>query len=349
MLAQAIDLDRLEMTGEPRQLEDRPNLVALTRSAPIVDVANDGPMLYAPPDPRPTGLVWLDRQGADLSRGTRREGPFNAASISPRGNRVAASSRLPDGRSTLWVLDAAAGNAARVTGPELFPWGAAWSADGQAIATWMGGDGSTGLAGSLSWVSAASGSVRRILPISRRWILPTDVSTDGRILLYWELVEESGHDIGWLPLDGEPVTTAYLATKANEGGGRLSPDGRFIAYVSDASGRDEAYLDTFPEPTGARRVVLDGVVDQVDFRADGRELFLVATVGDSTSLFACDLRLGERAEIGAPRKLFTLPREWTSFATAPDGDRFLVFAPEGERWPTLTLVDHWRAQLGATR
>jgi Tol biopolymer transport system component len=349
LLTQAVDLDRLEMTGEPRQLADRPNLQAGTRSAPAVDLADDGRMLYAPPDVRPSAFVWLDRRGVELGRGTRPEGPFLSASLSPRGDRIVASSRTLDGRTTLWLLDAAAGSATRLTGPELFPWGAGWTTDGQAIATWLGGDSSTGLAGSLSLISAASGSIRRLLPISSRWILPTDASADGRILLYWELVKERGHDIGWLRLDGEPVTTDYLATKANESGGRLSPDGRFIAYVSDASGRDEAYLDTFPTPTGARRVVLDAVVERVDFRADGRELFVVATAGDSTSLFACELRLGERAEIGAPRELFSLPREWASLAPASDGDRFLLVAPEGERWPTLTLVDRWRAQLGAKR
>jgi len=176
-------------------------------------------------------------------------------------------------------------------------------------------------------------------------MLPLDFSADGRTLVYWELVSGRGRDLGWLRLDGEPSLKTYLATPANESGGRLSPDGRWLAYVSDASGRREAFIDSFPAPARAQRVAIDGEVEKVRFRSDGRELFVVAAEGDSWAVFASDLRLGERAEIGPPRKLFSLPPDFSGVEPSPSGDRFLLLKPAGNRWPSLTVVDNWRAQL----
>ena len=126
---------------------------------------------------------------------------------------------------------------------------------------------------------------------------------------------------------------------------RASSDGRWIAYLSDAAGRQEVYFDRFPTPAGAQRITAGGTASEVFFRGDGRELFVRASDGDTDAVFACDLRLGERAEIGPPRRLFRLPADSSSFAAAPSGDRFLIAEPEGERWPSLTLVDNWIAQL----
>jgi Tol biopolymer transport system component len=348
LLVQRIDLDRLEMIGEPRLLADRPELRVLLRGAPVVDLSEGGRMLYAAPDPRPSALAWLDRRGAVLGGETRAEAALLQAAISRRGDRIAANGRSLDTNTALWTFGPGGGRGARVTAPRDFPWGLAWSADDRALVTWIG-EGKAGTGGSLSLVATANGEIRRLLPPSNRWMQPTDVSADGRTLLYWELRAGSGRDLGYLSLDGEPNDTVYLSTSANESGGRLSPDGRWIAYLSDASGKMEAIVDTFPRPTAAHRVVTDGAVNGVNFRADGRELLLVAADGDSAAVFACDLRLGERAEIGAPRKLFALPRDWTDLEPTPAGDRFLLVRPAGERWPSLTLVDDWRAQLAPER
>jgi len=349
LVAQTIDLERIAMKGEPRLLEDRPNLKAATRGGPVADVASNGRMLYAPPDQRPSAFVWLDRDGVERGSELHQEVSFQDLAISHRGDRVAAFSRSPDGSASIWVLDPERASASRITAPEQDAWGLAWSADDREIATWLSasapGEAAASGEGSLSLVATASGGVRRLLPPSNRWMLPLDFSKDGRTLVYWELVSGASRDIGWLRLDGEPTEQVYLATPANESGARLSPDARWLAYVSDASGRYEAFLDTFPTPARAQRVTLDGEVDRVRFRADGRELLLVAAVGDSWAVFACDLRLGERAEIGPARKLFSLPPEWSGVEPAPAGDRFLLLRPAGSRWPSLTLVHNWRSQL----
>ena len=103
--------------------------------------------------------------------------------------------------------------------------------------------------------------------------------------------------------------------------------------MSDASGKLEAYVDTFPTPTHARRVPVDGAALDLFFRSDGRELLLLAAASESSAVFACDLRLGDELEIGRPRKLFDLPAEAIGLAPTPSGDRFLVLLPVGSRAP----------------
>jgi hypothetical protein len=125
----------------------------------------------------------------------------------------------------------------------------------------------------------------------------------------------------------------------------LSPDGRFLAYLSDVSGRLEAYVDSFPAPSHARRVDTGGAARQVAFRADGRELFVLADIGTTASLFVIPLRPGRELEMERPQKLFSLPPEWLAFAPAPVGDRFYLAVRLGSRSPSLTLVENWHAQL----
>ena len=88
-----------------------------------------------------------------------------------------------------------------------------------------------------------------------------------------------------------------------------------------------------------------GAALQLDLRSDGKELFILAADGDRVSLFASELRSGAELETERPQKLFTLPVEWSGFAPAPKGDRFLLLERVGNRSPSLTLVDNWREQL----
>ncbi len=353
MVAQRIDLDRLQMIGEPRLLVDRPKLDTTTSGAAVVDLSIGGRMLYAPRDLRPSRLSWLDRAGQPGAGESKVEGVVSDLSISHRGDRVVLMSRTSDSHTALWLVDAGRSAAVRITAPELLPWTAAWSADDRSILSWVGRFQTGSSAGSPSLVSVDGGAVHPLLPTSSRWILPTDVSADGKVLLLWELTTGRGRDIVWMRLDTggdeKPETSTYLATPANESGGKLSPDGRWVAYLSDASGRQEAYLDRFPTPAGAQRIGAGGTASEVSFRSDGRELFVRASDGGADAVFACDLRLGERAEVGPPRRLFRLPADDSSFAAAPSGDRFLIAEPEGELWPSLTLVDNWTAQLAPER
>jgi Tol biopolymer transport system component len=346
LMVQSIDLERLETVGEAQLLDERPSFLQVVQSTPIADVADSGELLYAPIDPRPTAFVWLDRNGRRTASAVQEEGLFTFPSVSHGGDRVVVT-RTETGlfsEGSLWTFDLEHGGGAQVTSRDQSAYSAVWAPDDKGLAANLFGRNQF-LAFAPVWLAADSGESRELFEPSKRWNMPTDVSADGTVMLYDDQVTGMLHNIGYLRLDGQIERTDYLATPADERGARLSPDGRFITYRSDVSGTYEAYVDTFPVPSSARRVATGGAALQVDFRSDGKELFILAADGDRASLFASELRPDGELQIGRPEKLFTLPVEWSGFAPAPKGDRFLLLERVGYRSPSLTLVDNWRAQL----
>jgi len=348
LLAQTIDLDRLAMAGEARQLDDRPNLVQTVTSQPAVDASSDGELLYAPVDPLPAVLVWYSRSGGRTETAARLQGGQFSMAVSHRGDRLAAMVNTTTADGSMWIVDAGSGDTARITSPDIQPWEAVWSWDDRQVASNIAGGGASASVGP-GLITVESGEVRRVIPATNTWRQPTDLSSDGRVLIYTQLTSESDSNVGWLRLDGDPTPTNYVATAATEIGARLSPDRRYLAYLSNASGRTEVYVDTFPKPSRARRVETGGSARQIAFREDGKELFVLADLGGRATLFSFPLQPGPELGIGSPQKMFTLPPQWLAFAPSPKGDRFYTLERPGNRSPTLTLVENWRAQFEAKK
>src|SRR5262249_24567931 len=174
---------------------------------------------------------------------------------------------------------------------------------------------------------------------------PTDWSRDGRFIIYTETDPKTKDDVWVLPMGGSGEAKPYpvVHTEAHEKDGTLSPDGRWLAYASDASGRDEVYVQSFPVGGGKRQVSTDGG-DHPRWRSDGRELFYYA--GDG-KLMAAPVRSGESFETGAAVSLFEF-RAGTRTIAAPyavtrDGQRFLINAAVEEPNAPLTVVVNWAA------
>ena len=144
-------------------------------------------------------------------------------------------------------------------------------------------------------------------------------------------------------MEGEPETRPFLQEKFNEGDPAFSPNGRWVAYVSDESGRFEVYVRPFPGP-GARATVSIGGGRHPGWNPNGRELFYRS--GDK--VMAVDVQAGDEISLGKPRALF----ERSSLATgqydvARGGQRF-VMIEEGESAPPpthLVLVQNWAEEL----
>ena len=120
----------------------------------------------------------------------------------------------------------------------------------------------------------------------------------------------------------------------------FSPDGRWIAYVSDESGRGEVYVQSFPL-SGEKRQISTNGGSEPSWRKDGLELFYLAA---DRNLTAVPLKLGAKVEAGWPKPLFAVPdsaRRY-SYAATGDGRRFLVTRTAGEM-PPLTVVVNWQA------
>jgi eukaryotic-like serine/threonine-protein kinase len=222
----------------------------------------------------------------------------------------------------------------------------AWSPDGRTIVSM--GDNGTAL-----YRKDATGATpdQRLAPWSPKDYFLTDWSRDGRFILNTRNTVETQADIWVVPMtpDGHLTANAqprpYLRTPVNESAGRFLPElnPRWIAYQSDENGRDEIYVQSFPEPHGPHRISANGG-RAPQWGPGGRELFYESLDG---KVMAVSLKAtADSVDASAPRELLTLPPQ-SIFEVAPDGQRFLVRTPDPTPRP-LTVIVNWPALLKQT-
>jgi dipeptidyl aminopeptidase/acylaminoacyl peptidase len=176
---------------------------------------------------------------------------------------------------------------------------------------------------------------------------PTDWSSDGRFVVYDAADPKTNTDVWVLPTTGDRQPFPLLQTEFNEQQGRVSPDGRWIAYTSDETGRLEVYVQSFPAPGGKWQISTSGGADP-RWRRDGPELFFISSDG---KLMAVDVKVDSVFHAGLPHQLFDarvsgLVDVRTHYAVTADGRRFLVNRlSEGEGASPITVVLNWTEAL----
>jgi dipeptidyl aminopeptidase/acylaminoacyl peptidase len=289
-------------------------------------LSNTGTLIYlGTQDARglKTRLVAVDRNGkvtplpVDLH-------DFSDPRVSPDGRMVAA--HLQDGQNDVWVADVLRGTMSRLSfepGEDETP---AWSPDGRTVA-WAATRGSVTRA---IFRRAADGSGKEEMIWShenhshlREWL------PDGKALLLEILDSKMGMDIWRLDLEPKPTATLFLQTPFNERNSRVSPDGKWIAYTSDESGRDEIYIQSFPA-AGAKLQVSTGGGDQAAWAHNGKSLFFRAGGFMQEVTFESTPRL----MVSKPRDLFPDAFEspqvggHTGYDVFPDGRFLMIQVPE---------------------
>jgi dipeptidyl aminopeptidase/acylaminoacyl peptidase len=176
--------------------------------------------------------------------------------------------------------------------------------------------------------------------------IPTDWSRDGRHIAFMRRNPKTDFDVWVMPMAGDRKPIPVIATAFSDITPKFSPDSRFIVYVSNESGRNEVYVQTFPAPTGKWQVSNAGGTDPV-WRADGREILYRA--GDQR-LMAVEVQMRDGFQAGVPRPLFlTSTQPGTArnkYAASGDAQRFLFVAPLGRDALTpTTVVLNWHAEL----
>ncbi len=335
---------RAELAGNPTPIAEqiivRDEKVAVSASAGGAIVYRAGPSIA------PHKFVWYNRSGGTLETvaGSDFAGSDHS-SLSPDGTRLAASSRT-EGTSDIWVLDMKRGVPSRLTFHPAFDLSPEWSPDGRRIAFTSNRRGPTEWALFMKAVDG-SGDDEILLDLGTA---PTDWSRDGRFILYQKMVRpNTPGDIWALPLEGERRSFPVTETTFNETNAQFSPDGRWIAYQSDESGRVEIYVQPFRGSGRKVRVSGSGGV-QVRWRRDGKELFFLAS---DNQLMAIPIRLDGSSgdiELGTavalfPTRLAGIPRNAGArhYMVSADGQRFLMDTLTEVSIP-ITVVLNWKPQ-----
>jgi Tol biopolymer transport system component len=174
-----------------------------------------------------------------------------------------------------------------------------------------------------------------------------DWSRDGKYIVF-TTNSALKQDLWILPMFGDRKPVPYLQTGSSQIHAQVSPDGRWLAYASDESGRWEVYVQSFPV-SGAKRIVSVGGGGEPKWRADGRELFYIRA---DTTLMAVDLPSGDPSKgVGEPRALFTVPvvgdtsTYRSRYTVNPKGDRFVFNALDETNQPPITVLVNWPALL----
>jgi eukaryotic-like serine/threonine-protein kinase len=290
----------------------------------------------------PAQLTWFDRSGKVI----RTVGAVSEImGVVMSKDRTRALSERHDSESNFtvpWVVDLTAGTEARLAATqsesiELTP---TWSADESRVffSTLRG----------IYARQVRGGQVERLLAQDRTvWL--NDRSEDGRYLLFEKGDPATQEDVWVLTLDQPVAARPLVATRYNEGQGRLSPDGTALAFVSDESGRREVYLDSFPEPQTKIPVSVGGGT-MPEWRPDGRELYYLAP--DGMLMAVAVTATGGAIRAGRPVKLFKMTtlsayNNRHLYHSTAAGDRFLVSSLlPNDANPPLTVLLNWPALVG---
>jgi Tol biopolymer transport system component len=350
LMAVPFDVGRLSVTNDAIPVAENIGTSGLNAAA-AVSVSAAGALVYRTGSAAiRTQLTWFDRKGG-RGQMVGEATDQMAVELSPDGKRLGVSS-LDTAKDTrdIWMHDLTRGLRTRFTFDASDEIHTVWSADGSQVAFNSRRSGRLGL---LLKPASGAGADTTLLESDRDNLYPVSLSGDGRFLSYFtgNAVSPTGNDIWVLPLTGDRKPIPFMQTQFNERYGRFSPDGRWIAYSSTESGRDEVYVAPFPGPAGKWQVSSNGGA-WPRWRGDGRELFYQDAEG---RLVAASVEgSGAAFVVGAVQPLFSQRMRTAAWAgstsynydVTADGQRFLInTADESQVDASITLLLNWAGNL----
>jgi Tol biopolymer transport system component len=335
LMARPFDPDNLTFGGEESPVVD--DLTVFPgASLAVFSVSRNGVLVFdRGPGRASIELAWLDREGKHVGT-LGPPGDYEEPQLSPDGRRLAVDLQEPTtGRQDIWIVGTDRGIPTRLTTGESESVGPVWLPDGKHVVFRTRAGGFLDL-----YERALDGEGgNKLLLKTDSDKEATSASPDGRFLAYRSATQGTGFDIWMLPLKGSEKPFPYLQSKFDENNARFSPDGRWVAFDSNESGREEVYVASLPQAGGKLRVSTDG--GRVPrWSRDGKELFFL-TVDYSELMAAPVTYRGADVLVGTPIRLFRAP-----FLNSGDYDvgngRFLFTAEQGivQRSP-LSLVLNW--------
>ena len=349
LMAQSFDAGRQQLTGEPFLVAEGvlnfPGEGGPTAHAAF-SASDNGHLTYLLGGEALTQASWFDREGKSLGPVVS-PGQFSEPFQSPDGRRIAYG-RTDQQSSDIWLLDLTRGTTTRCTFDAAADVCPVWTADGGRVIFASNRDGGT--FNLYQKISSGAGSDELVLKTPHNAFPDDWISGKAGELLLYEIENlNTRFDIWVLPLTGERKPYPYLQSEFNETHSQFSPDGRFVAYVSDESGRAEVYVQSFPA-TGGKWQISTGGGDQPQWRRDGKELFYLAP---DKKIMAVPITTGDSLEPGSPVALFTtsvpltgLSGDRNHYIVAGDGQRFLVNnVLEESNMRPIIFVLNWEGAL----
>jgi len=346
LVAQRFDPVRRTLSGDPQPLEDVPGGVGAQWFANhAVSVSATGALAYLATPPVNTGLVWFDAAGRETGRVEVPPGQYEQVALSRDGRRAVAERRISPSVADLWMIDLVRGGATRFTTGSSVSFFAAWSPDGERVVFSSDRNGPETL---FVKPSNGTGSEQVLYQSPSLFKQPQSWSPDGRYVVYTDLSPTTNQDLWVMPMGGADAKPfVYAQSPANENFGQISPDGQWMAYLSDETGRTEAYVQAFPTPGRKFRLTTGGTAG-VWWRKDSKQLLLLNS--DSTALLQVDVQTGPEFSTTPPKTIGHLPKGLQAADVTPDLQRLLGLMIEGgDVNMSVTLVQNWTATLGRSR
>jgi serine/threonine protein kinase/Tol biopolymer transport system component len=352
LVAQRLDAAKLALEGQSVPIADGIEFYN-PRDLGQYSVSDAGLAVYRRNRLRPTQLVWLDRAGRELAP-VGEPSYYGAVHLSADGRTLAAVRADASGANAdVWVVDLQRSQVTRATFASA-PGDLSVALSPDALRLAVSASSVGGWAGSTVWIQPASGSGSRQSLLDKVSFSVEGWSPDGAFLVGETQEAGTGFDVAYVAL-ADPSKIVHLTTsRFDERGAALSPDGRWIAYQSGETGRDEVFVTDFP--AAARKWQVSRSGGQVPtWRGDGRELYFADPRG---ALAVAVAERGGSLDLGVPERL-PFSREAFRFESSiggalvgaavrsPDGKRFLVarYASQAVTEP-IRLVRSWQGLVG---
>ena len=338
LFAQHFDTRKLELTGEPVPLLT--DVQFFPRISEAVFAASSTGLLVAQrnADSGASQVLWFDRKGQQTGIALN-PGIYGNIMLSPNGRTVASDTTDPASQNTdIWTYDLETRSAKRLSFDPALDSLPVWSPDGSRTVFASNRE----LKFDLYLKDTNGGQEEKVIPQDGPDRFPTDWSRDGKYVLYGR-----GPDL-WVLTFPELRATQFLKAASTLKSGRFSPDGKWVAYSSNESGRWEIYVTSFPEAHGKWQVSNTGG-DQPRWRGDGKELFYLST---DSKIMSVPVKTGSNFDAGTPTALFQAnPREMFatselfSYDVSNDGQKFLINTQLKTEMTPMSVVLNWSARL----
>jgi Tol biopolymer transport system component len=342
LMAQEFDPDRLELKGDARPIEQV--LRDSGNWGVIASASENGVLLFQSPGEVKYPLLWFDRSGRVLGPAAI-SGNLQDLRLSPDGTRAAVVS-FDGPRADIYVCDLKTGARTRLTFGERVWFSVVWSADGRRV---VYSAQAADTANTDLYLKRTDGAGERELLLSSGQIdLPTDWTRDQQYVVI-NRGQAGSRRIWMVPTVGDRKAFPLFPNAANEHfDGQVSPDGKWIAYLSAGAGPQELYVTSFPGGTGKWQISTGGVTPPALWRADGKELYFLSL--DGNLMVASIQESAGSIIVGAVQPLFRsrflTTSQYALFdVDAKEGQRFLgSAAPDSSTLP-LNIITNWTAEL----